>query len=115
MKKVIMMVRNCPYGLSTALESYRLAQAIGDQDTSLILVDDGVFAGTYNQNPDGIGMHHMRKTYEMLNDFGPKIYLVDSCLEKRGIPADELTFGEVIDMETLKNWLDEADFVINLT
>jgi len=115
MKKVIMLVRSAPYGISTALESYRLAQAIGDQDTRVILVEDGVFVGTFNQDPEAIGMHHMRKTYEMLKDFGPKIYLVDKHLADRNIPESELTFGEVIDETTLKTWVDEADFVLNLT
>ncbi len=115
MKKIILLVRNCPYGVSTALESYRLAQALGDLDTRVVLLEDGVFAGTFDQKPDPIGMHHMRKTFEMLKDYGPKTYLVDSYLNERNIPLDKLTFGEVINMETLKQWVDEADFVLNLT
>lgn len=115
MKKIILLVRSCPYGISTALESYRMAQALGDNDASVILVEDGVFAGTFNQNPDPIGMHHIRKTFEMLKDFGAKIFLVDKYLDERNIPASELTFGEVIDENTFKTRLDEADFVVNLT
>ncbi|RKZ31468.1 hypothetical protein DRQ36_01930 [bacterium] len=115
MKKVIILVRSAPYGVVTALESYRIAQAIGEQDTRVVLVEDGVFVGTFDQNPEAIGMHHMRKTFEMLEDFGPKIYLLDKHLADRGVPESKLTFGEVINWPTLKKWVDEADFVFNLT
>lgn len=114
-KRIILLVRTCPYGFSTALEAYRLAQAVGEQDTRVVFIEDGVFVGLYNQKPDAIGMHHIRKTFEMLKDFGAKVYLVDKYLEERNIPASELTFGEVINEHTLKGWIDTSDYIVNLT
>lgn len=63
------------------------------QNSTLILLDDGVFCAVKGQNPQDIGFPN---NTEMINDFlelGGRIFVLKSSLEKRGIESEKLIEG----------------------
>ena len=117
MKKVVILLRTCPYGMATAGEAFRAAIGLAglDHDVSMVFIDDGVMAGIKGQNPAVIEMQDVSQAYQELPEFGGKNYFVKECLERRNINPDDLPFGEVIDMNRVKEMIDSADVVMSFS
>ena len=116
-KKVIILVRSCPYGMATAAEAYRAAIGLGamEHEVSVIFIQDGVFAALKGQKPQEISMSDVSKAYSGIGEFGVKTYITESCIKARNIARDELVFGTVIDLKAVKELVDNSDFALSFS
>jgi sulfur relay protein TusC/DsrF len=114
-KNIVVLVRSCPYGIATAAEAFRAASGLAamDHTVSVLFVQDGVFTAKPKQAPKTIGMQDISQAYAAIGDVGAKTFILDSCLDKRGIGHDDLAFGEVVDFGRIKAMIDSADVVLN--
>ncbi len=111
MKKAVVLVRSCPYGMASAGEAYRAISALAglEVQTTAVLMDDGVLAALKGQDPSGIGMSNLEDAYGMLPEFGAEVVVHRASAEVRGIsPGDLLDFHQVDD-DGLRGLLEAAD------
>ena len=115
MKKAVVLVRACPYGMASAAEAYRAVSAFAglDLDTTAALMHDGVYVALMGQDPSGIAMSNLEQAYGALSEFGAKVVVHRESLEARGVAADTLMEFDVVNDEGLRALLDDADIVLS--
>jgi tRNA 2-thiouridine synthesizing protein C len=114
MKKAVVLVRTCPYGMASAGEGYRTISALAglEMDTTAVLLDDGVFVALTGQNPRAIAMSSIEQAYAMLSEFGAKVAIHQESVEARSIPVEKLMDFPLVDDDGLRSLLGEADVVL---
>ncbi|MCJ7618130.1 MAG: DsrE family protein [Desulfobacterales bacterium] len=117
MNKVCVLIRVGPYGMAASGEGFRVIIGLASfgVETSVILLDDGVFVAIKGQNPSLIEMQSIEKAYDSLGDFGAKLYIYRGSMEERGISETEIIDAELIDEDNLKTMLNNTDAVITFT
>jgi len=113
-KKVLILIRTCPYGMASAGEGFRAIIGLAGMeiDTHAVLVDDGVLVGLKGQLPDALGMHKLEDAFSQLSDFGAKLYVHEPSLAERGLSADDCIPAEVLTDDKLRELISQVDHVI---
>ena len=116
-KKVLILVRTCPYGNATAGEAFRMASGLAgmEHDVEVVFMQDGVFSAVKWQKPEIISMSDISKAFGAIGEFGAKTYIVKECTVKRNIKPDDIAFGDFIDYSQLKRMIDVSDFVFSFS
>lgn len=92
-KKIMFINRRGPYGSVYAQEGLEIALvgAAFEQETSLALIDDGVFLLRRGQDTAGIHMKQFTAAYRALGDYGVhRIYVERESLQARGMSGEDL-------------------------
>lgn len=110
------IVNDSPYGIEKPWNAFRLAstsrtEEIG-MEVKLFLMGDSVTAAKKGQKtPDGY--YNMEKMLKGLVNKGVEIMTCGSCIDARGLKAEELVDGvERGTMKILATWIKEADKVV---
>lgn len=116
-KKVVILVRSCPYGIATAGEAFRAASGLAglDHKVNVIFIEDGVFTALKGQNPEIIDMPDVSQAYKEIGEFGAETWIAKRCMEIRNISLNDLEFGKVANMRDIKQMLDAADSVLSFS
>lgn len=114
MRKLLLIIRNAPYGTANVGEGLRAAIALAgmDMDTTVVLMDDAVFAALKGQEAEAIGMNSLGEVIESAKKYGAKPYVHSESLQQRSIDKDDLINVEIIDTVSVANLIHEADATI---
>lgn len=114
-KKVLIVVRDAPYGSIFAAEALRAGIAFAgmDLDTKLIFVEDGVFCLCKNQKPEIFGFTSMKEGFENAEVFGLKLFAHKQSLTKRDISGKDSVPVKKIDDDMIRSFIEESDTIIN--
>ena len=114
-KKLLIIVRNSPYGDNKNRESIDIALASGsfEQPTCLLFLGDGVFHFCQGQNPALRGLKDLSKTLKMLPLYGlDQLYYQAQDIEQRGLDKPEL--AQALDHSAIKTLIAQHEVVISL-
>ena len=114
MKKLLVIITKAPYGTTAAAEGFRAAIGLAGMDinTTIVLINDAVFAALKGQNPKAIGMKALSEVIESAREYGARTLVDSESLRKRGIEKDELVNIEIIDTEGLADLVHEVNAAI---
>jgi tRNA 2-thiouridine synthesizing protein C len=114
MKKVLIVARTSPYGTVLPGEAFLAGIALRsmDIDTKLVLTDDGIFAAMKGQKAEAVGHKSVEDAIGSAPDFGLPVYLHREAIQERGIDPSQLLPLEMIDANTLKDMVKEADAIM---
>ena len=110
------IVNDAPYGIEKPWNAFRLASTSSTEEIGmkvrLFLMGDSVTTAKKGQKtPDGY--YNMEKMLKVLIRKGVEIKTCGSCIDARGITAEELVDGvERGTMKILATWIKEADKVV---
>jgi len=112
--KVVVLVSRPPYGTSLAAEAFRYAIGLASMDvnTTVVLLEDGVFCLRKDQEPDALGMKPLGPSFAGLGDFGVRLLVLQESLRERGLTAAELMGGEEISLAQLAAVLEATEAVV---
>ncbi len=114
MDKLLVVLRQPPYGTTNAAEAVRHAGGAGgfDYKSILYLIDSGVYSAKKNQDADNTDFSGVGESLELLSD-DMEIYVNKDSLEEYGITEDNLVEGVKIDNgEVLKKALKDSQSVM---
>lgn len=112
-KKFTFILSKTPYENSTAFTGARIAltSQFEDHDTTLVLMEDAVFAAKAEQE-SALNMETSEVLSNLL-EFGGKIFVCGMCLKERGIKTEELIPKfEIMDMAKLVQAMADSDQTI---
>lgn len=114
MEKVLILISSAPYGTAAMVEGYRYAIGMAslEVDTTVVLLDDGVWAVYPEQKPAALQMRSLGEAFGSIEDMGVKLLVVWESLAERGIPADKILAGQVVDLAGLGQVLAGTDGII---
>ena len=114
MRKIMILVRSPPHGTTNVGEGLRAAIALAGMDieTTIVLMDDAVFAALKGQVPDAIGATSLDESILNAKQFGAKLVVHEESLQQRGIGKDELLEVETIGTEKIADLVHEVDATI---
>lgn len=114
MRKLMFMITKAPYGTMSAGEGFRAAIAFAgmDIDTTIVLIDDGVFSALMEQKAGAIGMKSLAEAIESAREYGARTLVHAESLARRGIERHELVDIETIDTQGLADLIRETDATI---
>lgn len=114
MDKLLVILRQPPYGTTNAAEAVRHAGGAGgfDYQVILYLIDGGVFAVKSNQDTGDTGFTEIGESIELLSD-EMEVYVHKDSLNEYGLKEDNLIDGIKIDNgDVLKQALKESQSVM---
>ncbi|HIH69706.1 DsrE family protein [Methermicoccus shengliensis] len=113
-EKIALIACEPPYNKNRTFTAARVALAAQmeeDIDATLVLMEDGVYAGMKDQKSE-----QFLTTGSIIRDFmdlGGKVLVCGMCIKERGIPESELIEGcEIIDIHRLIATIHESDKVL---
>ena len=114
MRKVMVLIRSAPHGTTNVGEGLRAAIALAGMDieTTVVLMDDAVFAALKGQAPDAIGATSLDESILNAKEFGAKLVIHEESLQQRGIGKDELLEVETVGTEKIAELAHEVDATI---
>jgi tRNA 2-thiouridine synthesizing protein C len=114
MRRVMVLIRSAPHGTTNVGEGLRAAIALAgmDVETTIVLMDDGVFAAMRGQIPDAIGTTSLDESILNAKQFGARLVVHAESLTRRGIRRDELFDVETIATEKIAELAHEVDATI---
>ena len=115
MKKMLIVIERAPYGTSLPAEAFRMAIGLAgmEDEVSVLLAQDGVFAALADQRPDALGMKSIGEALDGLGEFGVRLYALDRSLEERGLDRDRLIPNvEVVGPDACRRLIEQADGVV---
>lgn len=115
-KKVLIIVKDAPYGSVFAAEALRAGIAFAgmDLDTNLIFIDDGIFCLMKKQKPEVFGMTGLAEGFDNANEFGLKIFAHKESLSRRSVKAKDVIRIKTITDNEIRELIEESDVIINL-
>lgn len=113
-KKVLILIRACPYGMASAGEGFRAIIGLAGMgvETHAVLVDDGVLVARKGQDPDALAMHKLEDAYSQVADFGARLYVHLPSLSQRDLLKEDCISVEFITDEKLRELISAVDHVI---
>ena len=110
------IVNDAPYGIEKPWNAFRLASTSSTEEIGmnvrLFLMGDSVSAAKKGQKTPN-GYYNMEKMLKSLLMTGVEIKTCGSCIDARGLKAEELVDGvERGTMKILATWIKEADKVV---
>lgn len=119
-KKVLVLMRKAPYGSLYNWEGLQVLLIMGAYqmqgviEIAVAFVDDGVFAIARGQDPAGLGVKTLSKTYPALPDFDIERFYVDAqSLADRNLTLDDLVIPtEPLDGAGMARLLEAQDAVL---
>lgn len=114
MDKLLVILRNQPYGKVNAAEAVRHAGGAGgfDYEAILYLIDSGVCAARRGQNAGDSGFLGLGESIEMLSD-DMAVYADRKSLEACGLKESDLIDGvKIDDGEVLKKAIRDAQSIM---
>ena len=89
--KILLVVRNQPYGSGRAAEGLRMATAMIAMDVlpKIMFIDDGVYCLVKNQTPEAAGLTSFGERLKTLADL-IGLYAVSSSMVKRNLQHSDL-------------------------
>lgn len=115
MEKIVVLIRNCPYGTVLNGEAFRacIGLAACEMQVEAVLMDDGVYAALKNQKPKEIGMLSLGQAYaDLESKFDVPLYVHTESLSERGITEDEIISSKQISTEGIREKIHEAKSVL---
>ncbi|MGI9862608.1 DsrE family protein [Moorella naiadis] len=114
MEKVLILIPSAPYGTAAMVEGYRYAIGMAslEVDTTVVLLDDGVWAVHPGQKPEALQMKSLGEAFGSIEEMGVKLLVLEESLAERGIPAVEILAGQVVDLTGLGQALAAAEGII---
>jgi sulfur relay (sulfurtransferase) DsrF/TusC family protein len=111
MRRIVVLVRSPPYGTTNVGEGLRAAIALAGMDieTTIVLMEDAVFAALGGQVPDAIGATSLDESILRAREFGAKLVVHIESLQERGIRKDELLDVETIGTDGIIELVHEVD------
>ncbi|NPV52582.1 MAG: DsrE family protein [Firmicutes bacterium] len=111
---IMVVITKGPYGTALDAEGFRCAIGCAGMDikTTLVLLDDGVFAALGGQDPSAIGMKPMGEAIGNADSFGIELLVCRESLDERGISPDRLVGGKVVTLEEIAAAMMATDGVI---
>lgn len=90
-KKIILFIKNPPYGSLMAAEGLRIATALIAMDIlpQLVFIDDGVYCLVKNQKPEDAGLNSFSDRLKTLADL-IGLYVTENSLAKRKLKIEDL-------------------------
>jgi tRNA 2-thiouridine synthesizing protein D len=114
MAKLSVIIFETPYGREKAYTALRFALTalIDGHDVTLILLQDGIFTGTKNQNPAEYPNH--LEYLENAVEEGLKVIVCGVCCQARGVTQEDLTKGlTIVGMHEIVQACAESDNTIS--
>ena len=114
--KTLLILNDPPYGTERVYNGLRLAHALGkhapEGTITVFLIADAVLSARAGQKtPDGY--YNVEKMLQRIILAGGKVLLCGTCMDARGLPADQMTEGaERSTMDALAQATIAADKVI---
>jgi uncharacterized protein involved in oxidation of intracellular sulfur len=111
---VILIINEPPYGNEKAWNALRLAKALAaaKQTVWVFLLGDGVGVAKKGQKPPS-GFYNLGAMLRELAAAGAHVSLCGTCVESRGIKAEELVEGvEVGKMLDLARWVGSGSKIL---
>ncbi len=110
------IVNDAPYGIEKPWNAFRLASTSSTEEIGmnvrLFLMGDSVSAAKKGQKTPN-GYYNMEKMLKSLIMNGVEIMTCGSCIDARGLKAEELVDGvERGTMKILATWIKESDKVV---
>ena len=113
-RKIMILIRSPPHGSTNVGEGLRAAIALAGMDieTTIVLMDDAVFAALKGQAPDAIGTTSLDESIVNASEFGAKLVVHTESLQERGIRKDELLDVETIATGRIAELVHEVDATV---
>src|SRR5271169_6566744 len=114
--KTLLILNDPPYGTERVYNDLRLAHALGkhapEATVTVFLMADAVLAARAGQKtPDGY--YNVEKMLKRIIAAGGKVLLCGTCMDARGVPADQMMEGaERSTMDALAQETIAADKVL---
>jgi sulfur relay (sulfurtransferase) DsrF/TusC family protein len=111
MRKIMVLIRSPPHGSTNVGEGLRAGIALAgmDVETTIVLMDDAVFAAVRGQVTDVIGATSLDESIMNAKEFGAKLLVHAESLRERGIEEDELLDIETVGTEQVAALSHEVD------
>ena len=90
-RKVLLVIKNSPYGTLMASEGFRIATAMIAMDVlpQLLFIDDGIYCLLKNQRPEAAGLNSHYERLKTLADL-VGLYAVRDSMTKRDLKITDL-------------------------
>ncbi len=114
--RTLLILNDAPYGTERVYNGLRLAQALGkhapEGTVTVFLMADAVLSARAGQKtPDGY--YNIEKMLKRVTAVGGKVLLCGTCMDARGLPADQMMEGaERSTMDALAQETIAADKVL---
>lgn len=110
----MVVVTKVPYGTSLVAEGFRCAIGCAGMDikTTLVLIDDGVFAALKGQDPSAIAMKSMGEAMAGADSFGVELLVCKESLDERGVQPGRLVGGKLASLDEIAAAMEASDGVI---
>lgn len=114
MERVLILIPSAPYGTAAMVEGYRYAIGMAslEVDTTVVLIDDGVWAVCPGQKPEALQMKSLGEAFRSIEEMGVKLLVVKESLAERGIAAESILAGQVVDLAGMGQVLAETGAII---
>jgi sulfur relay (sulfurtransferase) DsrF/TusC family protein len=83
-----------------------------DLETTVLLIDDGVFAAVKNQLPQAIGAASLEEGLANARQFGATIAVHEESLSERGLSKNDVLDVDLINDEAVSRLIHAADSTI---
>lgn len=116
-KKALLIVKHPPYGTNCGICIYEAKRAaVGlsgeDMETSILLVDDGVYFLLKNHNPSALGMQSLELALQDLDEFDIQLLAHKPSLEERGISEEEIREVKLLGDNEIRELVHSSDVII---
>jgi sulfur relay (sulfurtransferase) DsrF/TusC family protein len=114
MRSIMVLVRSPPHGTTNVGEGLRAGIAFAGMDlqTTVVLMEDAVYAALRGQVPDAIGTTSLDESILNAKQFGARVVVHLESLEERNISKDELLDIETIGTEKIAEIAHAVDATI---
>ena len=114
MKKIMVLIRSAPHGTTNVGEGLRAGIALAgmDLETTIVLMNDAVFASMKGQAPDAIGTTPLNESIQNAEQFGARLVVHRESLQQRGLGKDDLLEVEILGTEGIAKLVNEVDATI---
>jgi tRNA 2-thiouridine synthesizing protein C len=115
-KKIMFVMRNAPHGSIYAFEGLEAVLIMGayEQDTSLLFLDDGLYAIKRGQDTSELEVKPFWKAFPALEGYDiEKLYVDKDSMESRGLTTEDFIVDvEVLDSEEIARLMEEQDAIL---
>ncbi len=116
-KKTLLIVKSSPYGTLCGICTYEAKRAaVGlsgeDVESSILLVNDGVYFLLEGQNPSGLEMQSFELAFQDLEDFDIKLFAHKPSLEKRAISESEIRKVDLLTDDEVTDLIGSSDVIM---
>lgn len=114
MKRIMVLIRSAPHGTTNVGEGLRAGIALAgmDLETTIVLMNDAVFASLKGQDPNAIGTTPLDDSILNAKQFGARLIVHQESMRQRGLSKDDLMEVEIVGTEGIVELANEVDATI---